>query len=100
MPRVRFAPAARADIEAIRDFSLDRFGEGVAAAYVIDLRKTVDAIGERRLAGRDDDDLAPAMRSTRCRSHRIFYRIEDGSVLIVRILHHAQDAERALGQFE
>lgn len=98
MPKPRYAPSARADIEAIRDFSLDRFGEAVAAAYVTDLRQTVHAIAERPLAGRDDNDLAAGVRSVRCRSHRIFYQIDGGSVLIVRILHHAQDAERALGQ--
>lgn len=98
VPKPRYSSSARADVEAIRDFSLERFGEAVAAAYVIDLQQTVHAIGARPLAGRDDGDLASGMRSVRCRSHRIFYQIDGGSVVIVRILHHAQDAERALGQ--
>jgi toxin ParE1/3/4 len=40
--------------------------------------------------------LRPATRCLIYRRHRIFYRVARETVLIVRILHHAQDVKRAM----
>jgi plasmid stabilization system protein ParE len=41
--------------------------------------------------------IRPEIRCLTYRSHRIFYRLSAGAVLIVRILHHAQDVKRVVG---
>lgn len=100
VPKLSFSSQARVDIENFRDFGLGKFGTSVAAAYVDDVRQAALAIRERPSVGRNDDDLSRGMRSVRCRSHRIYDQVEGESVLTVRLLHRAQDAERALRQPE
>lgn len=48
------------------------------------------------LAGRSADSVSSGLRRLVHRSHRIFYRVNDDRVVIVRVLHHSQDERRLL----
>ena len=97
MASLVYSGEASADNDEVAAFSLERFGPEVAFAHVAGLETSCE-----RLA--DFPELAavyPRIRSEiRCltyRRHRIFYRIEAGEVLIVRVLHSARDVKRTLG---
>jgi toxin ParE1/3/4 len=57
---------------------------------------TFALIEGRSLVGAPESDLGQGMRSFSYRSHRIYYRVDGGGVLIVHILHHARDLPAAL----
>ena len=93
MAKLRTAQAARDDIGEIRRFSKARFGGSKAAEYLEGLSAMFDLIAERPLAGVDERGLGVDLRSFRYRSHRIYYRVRDDGVLVVRILHQARDVQ-------
>ena len=91
---MRRAPLASADLEDIwMHIALD----SVQAAETV-----VDQIyrAEMRLAefpelGRKRDELLQGLRSWPIGSYLVFYRIEPGAVVILRILHGARDLRSA-----
>lgn len=97
MTRLRTAPAARDDIREIRAFSKAAFGAHVARDYLDGLSAMFDLIEARPRTGAPEPELGEGMRSFRYRSHRIYYRLEQDDVLVVRILHQARDVPGAFG---
>jgi len=95
---LRIAQAAREDLREIRMYSKSAFGARVARNYLEGLRHVISLLRRRPAAGVVEDDLGEGMRGFTYRSHRIYYRLDAEGVLIVRILHHARDAMRALEQ--
>lgn len=96
MPNVYPTPAARADLLAIREFSLGVFSPDVADGYFLGFDEAFDLLETHPFAGPAEPDYGAGMRCLNHRSHRIFYTIVDETILIVRVLHHAQDARRHL----
>ena len=94
--RIRLGEAAKQDLREIRAFSKDRFGATVARAYLTGMRHAFRRLAERPGLGVSEDDLAGGLRSLGYRSHRRYYRVEPGEIIIVRILHHAQHSPAAL----
>lgn len=92
MPRVQLADRARQDLRDIRRYSKDRFGAQIAMAYLEGLRGAVKRLGRQPEAGSAQEQLGPGLRKLTYRSHAIYYAVCDPRVLVVRILHQAQDA--------
>lgn len=88
----RLSHAAQQDLRDIRTYSKDMFG--VARDYMRGIRAAFGLLRERPFAGAAEHDLGDGMRGSSHRSHRIYYVVKEHQVLIVRILHHAQDAAR------
>ena len=87
---------AKADLADIDDYSADQFGQEVADAYARGFNETFDLLRLHPEAGAAKPELGKAIRCIVHRKHRIFYTVNHGTVLIVRIVHHARDAGRAL----
>ena len=94
--KLRTTPATREDIRSIQAYSKSRFGSQTAAEYLAGLSAIFDLLEVRPLAGTEHANLA-GIRSFRYRSHRIYYRLDDQDLLVVRILHHARDVAGAFG---
>ncbi|MGJ3626295.1 type II toxin-antitoxin system RelE/ParE family toxin [Sphingomonas sp. MMS24-JH45] len=94
MTSFRLSMAAQQDIREIRVFSKERFGIAATRDYIAGIRARFAFLRARPLAGSAQEDLAPALRALPYRSHRIYYRVRDDEVLVVRILHQSQDAQR------
>lgn len=93
MPALRYTPAAVADIDGIWNYSTERWGDVQAEIYIRQLDETCHSLAEGILPGIDAGDIRPGYRKQISGRHVIFYRTEeDGSIDIVRILHHAMDA--------
>lgn len=96
MADVVFSNAAVADLSEIDEFSLAQFGEEIGDAYMHSFDAAFALLSDHPHAGVAIPDFGKAYRCLVHRQHRIFYVVEDDTILIVRILHHARDARRAL----
>ena len=89
--RLRQSRLAQADLAAIAQNGVEKFGADQTLQY-LDL---FDARFRRLLEfpeiGRQEPDLHPQIRSLSCHAHRIYYSIETDTVVIRRILHKAMD---------
>jgi toxin ParE1/3/4 len=94
--RLELSRRAQADLDDIRDFSLERFGAVRAIAYIDAIEQAFRRILGYPEIGEPYQTSQVPIRSLACQRHHIFYSIEDGVVLVVRILHGAMDAERHL----
>jgi toxin ParE1/3/4 len=94
--KLRLSRAAEEEFEAIDAYSSEQFGDELAANYMRGFDELFDLLRRHPFAGQDASKLGKGIRALTHRSHRIFYQAGKGEVLIVRILHHAMDAKRAL----
>lgn len=96
MAEVKFSNAAEADLVEIDEFSASRFGEDVAETYMHGFGDAFGLLRDFPLAAPLHPELGEGVRCLVHRQHRIFYCVDGDVVLIVRIVHHAMDADRAL----
>lgn len=96
MADVSFTEAALADLAHIYEWSEAEFGPEVADVYMAKLKQSFELLSRHPEAGTLRTNLRKPYRALPCRSHRIFYAIEDQGVRIVRVLHAAMSAERVL----
>lgn len=83
--RVRLSAAAEADLAAIFAFTLARWGEAQAEAYLAGLHERL------RSATPPPVQDARGLARIRCRSHNLFVSRADDGLLIVRVLHVRMD---------
>lgn len=96
MVEVEFSNAAEADLVEIDEFSAARFGEEIGEAYMHGFDEAFGLLQDFPLAAPLHPELGQNIRCLVHRQHRIFYCAQGEKVLIVRIVHHAMDAGRAL----
>ena len=94
--RLALLAEARKDMIELRRYSLREFGRAAADRYVDDIRSVFLLLRDKPRAGAELSDIAPGLRAFTKRGHRIFYRIVEGTIVIVRILHHSRDVPRHL----
>lgn len=98
MTTLRLSEAAQADLVDIRLYSNSQFGAGATDAYMRGFKQVFRRLRQYPNFALAVDDLAPDLRCAVHRSHQIFYCVEKDMILIVRILHHAQNAPRHITQ--
>ncbi len=96
MARLVYSRKAASDIEEITAFSVAQFGVEVAGDYLTGLELACELLREFPEMAAIYPRIRPEMRCLIYRSHRIFYRVDEEQVLVVRVLHHARDVKRAL----
>lgn len=97
-PELKVRAAARQDMIQLRQYGFREFGREAADRLVDDLEKVFQLLLDYPLAGRVFSSDLPGIRVYSKRGHRIFYRAEEGTVAIVRVLHHSRDVARHLKQ--
>jgi toxin ParE1/3/4 len=90
--------AARADMVEIDEWGYQQFGEEVADNYSRKLRTAFNQLANHPLSGKATPEYGAAYGLLTQSRHRIFYTVKGDVVRIVRILHHAIDAKRAIGR--
>jgi toxin ParE1/3/4 len=95
--RVELSPAARSDYTAILLYTSEHWDEHQMEVYNDLLERAIRTIGANPNIGRRRDDLRPGMRAYQVRHHVIYYRLEDATIRVDRILHRKMHAE---DQFE
>jgi toxin ParE1/3/4 len=96
MAELDLSPVARADLLDIRVYSVDKFGGEVADGYFLGFDAAFALLRDHPMTGVARSELGAGIRCLIHRRHRIFYYLDGDTVVIVRIVHHAMDARRAL----
>src|SRR5262249_37617042 len=104
MARIRISRPARQDLASILETSLSRWGEASRQQYARLLGAAMRTIARspRGATTRDRADLASGVRSFHIRHargassvkapvHVVFYRINEGLVEIIRVLHERME---------
>ncbi|MBH9536107.1 type II toxin-antitoxin system RelE/ParE family toxin [Novosphingopyxis sp. YJ-S2-01] len=86
-----FREAAIDDLDAILDFSFSRFGADIAFEYREGLDRAFGLIEDNPEIGMVTDLVEHDVRSITFRSHRIYYQRDGADIVVIRVLHHAQD---------
>ena len=88
---VRLKPSARRDLLAIRQWSLDNWGEARTGEFMEQLIEAIERLAGHPLMGRSRSAFLPGLRSIRFRGHAIFYLIEVDLPVIVAVLHERRN---------
>ena len=91
-----FSRTARADPKEIGRYSKREFGLKVAEKYLLGFDEAFDLLRSHPEAGPDREAFGSEVRCLMHRRHRILYKLADGNVRIVAVMHHSRDAARQL----
>ena len=91
MPGYRLTPRAAADLDAIADYTLERWGVAQLENYLRSLNRRFEWLADNPLAGRERNDINPGYRSYPQGSHIVFYVVSDEFVDIIGIPHRSMD---------
>jgi toxin ParE1/3/4 len=91
--RITYSRHARRDLDQIWIHVAKESKSTDSADRLLDsIRDTCNRLGRSPYIGRKrDEDLASGMRSIPCGNYLIFYRVNAGTVRIVRVLHGMRD---------
>jgi toxin ParE1/3/4 len=100
MMRIRLAPQARADLDAIWLFFARESGSDVLATRIVE--SVADKFGlfaKFPYIGKElDSDRCPGLRTFPINNYIIFYRIKAGEIRILRIIHSKRDARAVFSE--
>ncbi len=96
--RITYTETARADIVAIGNYLRENAGEVIAERFIERIIAVVDSLKTSPRRHRERPELAPGLRATGIRKYLIFYRVEQDTVTIVRVLHGARNITAKLIQ--
>jgi toxin ParE1/3/4 len=90
------SPRAQRDIDEIWDYSASIWGVQQAEVYVRQIRRAVEIVAEDPYRGRSCDNIRAGYRKYPAGSHFVFYRVVEGGIDVVRILHQRMDFDQHL----
>lgn len=96
MKQLELSVAADADLFDILAYGTAVHGEAASDAYYLGLTDAFAFLCEFPEAGQIDEDSDLGLRRWRHRQHRVFYKVEQDALLIVRVFHVSADAVRWL----
>ncbi len=91
MPRIRLAPDAVEDLEAIAEYTIERFGLNQAALYREGILGAIDLLAENPLLGTAQESIMINARRFVHQSHVIYYEVALKEIVVLRILGPGQD---------
>jgi toxin ParE1/3/4 len=95
--KVRFRPAALADLDGIYRWIAERADGQTAYHYLLRVQEACRGLADFPNRGADRSELEPGLRSMAFeRSALILYRMQQGDVQIVRVLRRGRDIEAAI----
>ena len=94
MATIDLSAAAAKDIEAILDQSVAEFGLLRTEKYYESLKRCLELLSENPGMGTTADNVRPGYRRFSHESHVVFYRLFEGGILVVRVLHARMDVGR------
>ena len=96
MKRLELSVDADADLFDMLAYGTAVHGEAASDAYYFSLIACFDFLCANPQAGQIDEDSGLGLRRWRYRQHRIFYRVDQEALLVVRVFHVSADAVRWL----
>ena len=96
MSRFVLSPRARADLDGIWSYTEQSWGIDQAERYLHQIADAVNLVAENPARGRYCDHIHQGYQKYPVGSHVLFYRLTEGGIDVVRILHQWMDFERHL----
>ena len=96
MADIELSPLARADLAEIDEYGADQFVQDASDRYLRGFNEAFALLARHPFSGAARAELGDGIRCLVHRKHRIFYRLEQNGVTIVRIIHHARNARNML----
>jgi toxin ParE1/3/4 len=94
MLKLRYLTAARKDLSDIGRWSQERFGTAQANAYLDKIDQALRLIAENPGLARDASETRTGLLKTFAGSHIAYFRMDERSITVQRILHGSMDAGR------
>lgn len=94
MANFYFTEQAEKDLEAIIDFTVQRWGAAQSHNYIDELEALAQILADNPLLGTERDELSQGLRSFPYQSHVLFYVLQQEGIAIVRVLHTSVDVVR------
>jgi toxin ParE1/3/4 len=85
--RVRISSEAERDIDGIASYTISTWGWRQTEQYLAKLEECFDLLGNNPAIGRNCDGIRAGLRRFEIGSHVVFYLVEAGGILVVRVLH-------------
>ena len=92
MAPLRISPRASEDLLEIWSYIADD-SEANADGFIDKIYETMELLARQPGLGHHRDELAPGIQSFPLGRYIIFYRVVNGAIEIVRVLHGARDIE-------
>jgi toxin ParE1/3/4 len=93
---IRLAPKALSDLDGIWAYSVENFGEARSEAYVRAINAALELLVHNPQAARDASHIRVGLLKYNVGSHVIFFRLQNGGLVVSRILHSSMDFARHL----
>jgi toxin ParE1/3/4 len=96
-PNYRISQRAIDDLNSIWEYTLHKWSREQADRYYSLILDEIEFISKNYMIGKSFEHVRKKYRVSRIKSHLIFYRkIDDSLVEIVRILHQRMDVKKKL----
>jgi toxin ParE1/3/4 len=96
MGAYRLSAAADQRLADIYETSIGYFGLDQAQRYLIGMHDAFQALVDHPQSGKAVPELRSGLRRVLYGSHAIYYRVEDGDIFIVDVLHQGMLPEQHL----
>ena len=96
MLKLRYLAGARKDLSAIGRWSQTQFGTAQANAYLETIDEVLRLMAENPGLARDASDIRKGLFKAIAGSHIAYFRKDERSITVQRILHGSMDAGRWL----
>lgn len=96
MPKVIESALARKDLVDIWIYSMENWGQKQADNYLDGLNNAIGLLAANPHIGENCEYIAPGYRKWVVAQHVVFYKLEGGALLIVRVLSNKSDVDRKL----
>jgi toxin ParE1/3/4 len=92
----RITKKALADLESIWLYTCKNWSPDQADRYYSLIINEIKYICQHPQSGRDMSHVRAGYRTSKVKSHLIFYRVQDDYIEVIRILHEKMDLENRL----
>jgi len=96
MAEYRLAPAAERDLEVIWAYTVQQWSVEQAHRYLDILAAAFADLARSPKTAQACDHIRAGYRCSRVERHRVYFRITDYGIAIIRVLHDRMDALRYL----
>lgn len=94
--RIVYTDSARSDLREIAVYFRNAAGDVVAEATVGKIVNKIETLGVRPARQRPRNELSPGLRAVSVGNYLIFYRVENNTVTVVRVLHGSRNISEKL----
>lgn len=96
MANFRLTPAALTDLEDVWRYTERQWGLLQATRYIDQLNEAIEAIAHSPGLALPCDHIRPGYRRLGVERHSVYFRLDAGILVVVRVLHERMDAPRHL----